>query len=228
MSEIRETAIVETFEVPTREPMIAMRTILQRVGAALTAAAHPFAGERSAPSLTLDKAAMLNQAESARTALVTLEGLRLPQTKAMEMQGRVRTLLQMDDRAGVAQLARESVLERQERLHATLPALVEKACQKAGLMVSRSGHSGEVVMANRPGTRQTVTVEVAKSKDGQVRLCFDADGFHGSACVETLETISDHLRQAGVIVQVESSRRKESRSAYEAPRLPTGRIQTGF
>jgi hypothetical protein len=242
MSEILHTERVEAVEVPSAEPLISLSDVLTGLGwlafqgtklAVMTAVGGgvlAYRGVRAAVN-TIQEAKRLSlpeiertitQAPDAKAALQRLAsspGISLPQGDAAALEARVQKLVAADDKLGVASLAREIVRGHQDRLQTTLLTLTVESCREIGFdaVTLRADHG--ILIAKNPNGRSSITIEVEKAKDGDVRLHFDADGFHGGACVEALDALRARLAAKGVRFHVGSRRRKDQRPAFDGRRI---------
>lgn len=153
-------------------------------------------------------------AASARDALATLAAtstLEVPVAESRMLEARLEKLIVQNDRAGVIALGHELTAARQDRWQAQIIPLIADSCRVIGFSPARLTGCQGIVSASREGTRQSLNIEVAKAKDGGVRIHFDADGFEGAVCVETLDALQAELCKRGVRYQLHERRRKPNR-----------------
>lgn len=214
MSEIRTTTTIESIEVPSVEPIFSFAAVVTSCGSAtsLTAGAATAVSRAHVPLPLMEK--MIMESGSARAAVAQLAqtaGLEVTLPQSAALRARVESLVASDDRSGVVRLARELVAGRQSRLQSQLTTLVAASCRAAGFTECSAGPGRGLLYAVKPGTRQNLSIEVAPSKEGQVQLHLDADGFEGGACVHALDALEAELRRRGVHCRLQSRRRKPSR-----------------
>ena len=243
MSEIRYTEPVEAIEVPPSEPLISLSDILMGVGwlafqgtklavkGAVAGSILAYKGARavtkaiqeSRPLLLRqvdDVIAQANSAKEALTHLAAAPGFEIPQAEAEQCKSRAEALATANDKLGVAAMAREIVRTRQDRLQTTLLTLATESCREIGFnAVTLRANHGSLVAKSADG-RQTITVEVDKAKDGDLKLHFDADGFHGGACIQALDALHKRMASKGVRFRVGARKRKEQRPAFDGKRTP--------
>ena len=235
MSEIRQTATIEKIEVPPREPMISLADVLTSVGwvafqgtklvvkGAVAGTALAYRGGTALANLVQESRRqgslsgvnrVTSSAASARDALAALaatSSLEVPVAESRALVSRLEELVAKNDKAGIAAVGRELVVSRQNRLQAHITPLVVEACRSIGFLPRCLNTDQGIVSACRKGTRQSLNIEVAKDKDGGVRIHFDADGFEGGVCVETLDALQAELHKRGVRYELHERRRKTSR-----------------
>jgi len=235
MSEIRSTTTIEEINVPPREPLVSFadvlmseaRGTLQGASSATTTAGTGkniihHAGtsllkaqgdlRRHATFSEVDQiAATAGSAREAVTLLAAASAIEVPHRVSKALATKLTTLVTNNDKIGVAAVARDLVAARQSRLHSQLIPLVVESCRAIGFVPTGLSADLGLVAANRPGTRQCMNIDVARTKDGGVQLHLDADGFEGAACVETLNSLQSELRKRGVECDLQERRRKPSR-----------------
>lgn len=243
MSEIRRTTTIEDIDVPPREPLISMSEVLAAGGwlalqtlkfAATTAVVGTHLAIRGGIAVSeairehrrqatfSDVDGIAKGSTSAREAVTSLAAfstLQVPNREASALNARLQTLVATNDRAGVAVVAKGLVAARQDRLQAQLVPLVAEACRAIGFTSAQMTSNGGVVAAYREGTRQSLSIDVAKAKDGGIQLHLDADGFTGGACVVALDALQTELRNRGVHCDLQERHRKQSRPAFDGNRL---------
>jgi hypothetical protein len=243
MSEIRRTTTIEDIDVPPREPLISLSDVLTAggwlalqtlkltaktaiVGTQLAinggiAMSNAIRKHRRHVTFS-DVDRIAGSAASAReavTSLAAFSSLQVPDREASALNARLQALVATNDRAGVAAVAKGLVAARQDRLQAQLVPLVAEACRSIGFTPTGIAPTGTLVAAHRNGTRQSLSIEVAKSKDGGIQLHLDADGFEGGACVVALDALQTELRNRGVHCDLQERHRKQSRPAVDGNRL---------
>jgi hypothetical protein len=241
MSEIRRSQPLKAIEVPQSEPLIRLSVILAGVGwltyqtaklAVKGAAAGSILAYKGTRALTNaiqeSHALSLSQvdevvakSQTAGEALVTLSttpGFDLPKAQAEVWKARIEKLAVTNDKLGVATMAREIVRTNQDRLQATLLTIASKSFQEIGFTPTpfRVEH-GAIVGKGRDG-RQSITVSVDKAKDGSVQLHFDAEGFHGGACIQALDALQRKMEADGVRFRISTRKRKEERPVFDGRR----------
>lgn len=245
MSEIRRTTTIEEIEAPHPEPLISLSSVLTAVGwiayqgtklavkgavagtvlaykgsKALTQAAS---GSRRKSTSLSEIERIVDSAENAEDAVRQLAGAPGLETVHKDVKTltlRLKTLVAANDKAGVAVLGRELVRARQARIHAQLVPIVADACRAIGFDSRIVDANTGLVVAKGSGS-QTVSVEVAKGKEGDVRIHFDSDGFRGNACAYVaLDPLQKELEARGVRVDLSVRRRKNRRPAFDGNRLP--------
>lgn len=241
MSEIRRSEPVETIAVPPSEPLISLSDILAGVGwltyqtgklavkGAVTGSILAYKGTRALTNAIQESRALsLSQvdevvaksqtASEALTNLATAPGFDLPEAQVEAWKARIEKLAVANDKPGVATMAREIVRTHQDRLQATLLTITSKSFQEIGFTPKpfRVEH-GAMVGKGRDG-RQTITVAADKAKDGSVQLHFDAEGFHGGACIQALDALQEKMEANGVRFRISARKRKEERPVFDGRR----------
>jgi len=243
MSEIRRTTTIEDIDVPPREPLISLSEVLAAGGwlafqtlkfAATTAVVGTHLAIRGGIAVSeairehrrqatfSDVDGIAKGSTSAREAVTSLAAfstLQVPNREASALNARLQALVATNDRAGVAALAKGLVAARQDRLQAQLIPLVAEACGAIGFTPAGIAAAGGLVAAHRAGTRQSLSIEVLKARDGGIQLHLDADGFEGGACVVALDALQTELRNRGVHCDLQERHRKQSRPAFDGNRL---------
>jgi len=243
MSEIRRTTTIEEIEAPSREPLVSLSEVLATGGwlafqglklAAKTAvvttrlavqggiAVSDAFREHRRHATFSDVDGIAKNSTSAREAVTSLAAfstLQVPSREASALNARLQALVATNDRAGIAAEAKGLVAARQDRLQAQLVPLVAEACRAIGFAPSQMTSAGGIVAAYREGTRQSLSVEVAKAKDGGIQLHIDADGFTGGACAVALDALQTELRNRGIHCDLQERKRKQSRPAFDGNRL---------
>jgi len=237
MSEIRRTEPVEAFEAPPSEPLISLSDVLAGVGwLAYHGARLTFKGAKLAYQggsaiaksiqeshdrpLTLPEIdAVIDRAPDAGDALRQLSStpsLELPAAAAQRWQADFSVLAPVD-KEGLKSAMHRFVGERQIRHQAEISRIAADCCLELGFQASTLRPEHGVLVARKG--RETLTVVTERRKDGGVALHFDADGFHGDACVKTLNSLHRKLEERGVRFHISTRRRKDEHRAIDAGRL---------
>lgn len=243
MSEIRRTTTIEEIEAPSREPLITLSDVLTAGGwlalqtmklSATTAVVTTKLVARGGVAMSgairehrrhatfSDVDGIVSGSASAREAVASLAAfstLQVPSREASALNARLQALVAANDRAGVAAVAKGLLGARQDRLQAQLIPLVAEACRAIGFTPAQMTSAGGMAAAYREGTRQSLSIEVAKAKDGGIQLHLDADGFTGGACVVALDALQTELRNRGVHCDMQERHRKQSRPVFDGNRL---------
>ncbi len=243
MSEIRRTTTIEEIEAPSREPLISLSEVLAAGGwlavqgmrlAATTAVVTTKLAVRGGIAVSdairehrrhatfSDVDGIAQGSTSAReavTSLAAFSSLQIPSREASVLNAKLQALVANNDRQGIANLAKGLLVARQDRLQAQLVPLVAEACRSIGFTPTGIAPTGSLVAAYRDGTRQSLSIDVAKAKDGGIQLHLDADGFEGGACVVALDALQAELRKRGVHCDLQERNRKQSRPAFDGNRL---------
>jgi hypothetical protein len=245
MSEIRETTTIDDLEVAPSEPLISLGELLAGVGflayqttrlavkgAWFTgklayqggrALANEIATARANRLAVSQIAPLVNSAGNTRQALNALaaaDGFEIPKLEAEKLKTRIESLVAANDKQGITALATELTRSRQERLRTSLLKLTAEACGEIGFSAQALRAEHGVLVAKSADGRRKITVAVDKTKEGDVKLHFDADGFHGGACIEALDALQARLTAKGVRFRLESRKRKDGRPAFDGRRLP--------
>lgn len=243
MSEIHRTTTIEEIEVAPREPLISLSEVLAAGGwlafqslklAAATAVVGTKLAVRGGIALTnaireqrrhatfSEVEGIAKNSASAREAVASLAAistLQVSRKEASALSAKLQTVVAANDRAAVAAVARELVAASQERLQAQLVPLIAESCRAIGFTPLRIATGVGLVAAHRDGTRQCLSIEVAKAKDGGVQLHLDAEGFEGGACIEALDALQSELRSRGVRYELQDRRRKQPRPVVDRARI---------
>lgn len=168
-------------------------------------------------------APMVNSADNAREALNALaasDGFAIPKSESEKWKARIESLVAANDKVGITALATELTRSRQERLKTSLFTLAAEACGEIGFSGQALRAENGILVAKSADGRRKITVAVDKTKEGDVKLHFDADGFHGGACIEALDALQARLTAKGVRFRLEARKRKDGRPAFDGRRLP--------
>jgi len=243
MSEIRTTTTIEDIDIPPREPLISLSDVLAAGGwvafqtlklAATTAVVGSQLVIRGGIALSgairehrrhatfSDVDGIAKKSASAREAVESLAAfstLQVPSKEANALSAKLQSLVANNDRAGISAVAKQLVEARQERLQAQLVPLVTASLKAIGFTQVEVSSVAGLVSALRDGTRQSLSIDVAKSKDGSIQLHLDADGFEGGECVVALDALQTELRNRGVHCDLQERRRKQHRPVVDRGRL---------
>ncbi len=245
MSEIRETTTIDDIEVAPSEPLISLGDLLAGIGflayhgtrlavkgafvtgslaykggRALASEIAKTRGERLAVSEIAPLVNSSGDAREALRALFTKNGFEIPKGESEKWKARIETLVGKNDKLGITALATELSRSRQERLKTSLLKLTAEACGEIGFSGQTLRAEHGVLVAKSADGRRTITVAVDKTKEGEVKLNFDAHGFHGGACIEALDALQTSLATKGVHFRLETRKRKDGRPAFDGRRLP--------
>ena len=245
MSEIRETTTIDDVQVAPSEPLISLGELLAGIGflayhgtrlavkGACLAGSLAYKGGRVLASeitsararriAVSELAPLVSSSDNAREALhalATSDGFEIPKAESEKFKARIESLVSANDKLGITALATELTRSRQERLKMSLIKLTAEACGEIGFSGQTLRVDHGVVVAKSADGRRTITVTVDKAKDGDVKLHFDADGFHGGACIEALDALQARLATKGVRFRLESRMRKDGRPAFDGRRIP--------
>lgn len=235
MSEIRNTTTIEEIEVPAREPLISLADVLTGVGwvafqgtklavkGAVAGTVLACRGGKAIAGAIQESrrhasfsevsriAASASSAREAITSLAEASLLEVPQRELSALAAKLETLVVRNDKRGVEAVARQLVAARQIRLQAQLLPIVAEACRAIGFVPDERSLASGVIVARGNGG-QTAVLEVAKCKDGGVRIHSETDGFHGGSCVPLFhEPLGTELRKRGVRSELAERRQKPNR-----------------
>lgn len=247
MSEIRETTTIDDVEVALSEPVITLGELLAGVGylayqgtkfvvkGAVIGGVLAYKGGRALANelrepgrnrLSLSEISpLVDSSASVPEALASLanaRGFEIPKCDAEKWKARIGSLVATDSKLGVAAMAKELTYARQERLKMSVLKLTKKACEEIGFITAPNVADHGILVAKSTDGRRTITVAVDKAKEGDVKLHFDADGFHGGTCIEALDALQNKLAAKGVRFTLDSRRRKDGQPAFDGRRLPQG------
>lgn len=245
MSEIRRTTSIEIEEPPATERGLSLADLLAGAGwlayegtklaakgtiAGMKLAAHAIHaanGCHESP-LSLSKAKLIIQgapdAASAMRSLAAQPGLEIPVAESQRWTQSLKALSSNGGKGDLLKLTEGIIRGRQDRLQAKTGALVAEACQAIGFAPKQLNGSPGLVTAAGIGTRK-ITVEVAKDRDGGLRMHLDAHGFHGGECIRALDALQAELSRRGVSFRVDSRRRKDRSPAIEGRAGIVGQVQ---
>ena len=164
----------------------------------------------------------VQSAKSARDAVESLAatpGFEMPVAAAEPFKAKLEALVARNDKVGVATLAKQLRRDSQDRLQTNLMTLTAESCKEIGFESVTLRPEQGILTARSATKGGIITVEVAKGKDGDVKLHLDADRFHGSACVESLDALQSKLATKGVRFRIESHRRKDRSPAFDGRRI---------
>jgi hypothetical protein len=224
MSEIRQTTTVEMLDVPPPEPVITLRELLAGVDWLATKDSAKTLNLRTAPptaalpftSSLLPNRHRPNEVLSKITAISALE---VPQRNGAALLNQIEKLVLSNDATGIEALGRALNLGCQNRQQDALLKLVSKSCGEIGFHGVPIPNRNNIVFARSADGARTLTIEVDKTKKGGLELHMDADGFHGGACVETLDRLEKILHKRGVRFTSKDQRRKDRCPAFDGRRL---------
>lgn len=241
MSEIRRTESVEAFEAPPSEPLISLSEILTGVAwvgfhAARLTTKGTVAGARLAcqggrilarelresrqRSLTLPEIGeLIDRSADNREALrqlATLPAMDLPKAEVSRWQAEFASLSPAD-RSSLKATMHRLVRSRQSRFQADLTNLAFEVCSELGFK-STVFHPEQGILVAKKG-QETLSFAVDKRKDGGISLRSDADGFHGSACIKTLNAVQRGMAKRGVRFRRSVRARKDEQRAIDGAQL---------
>jgi hypothetical protein len=244
MSEVRQTTTVEKVDAPASKPLISLADLLAGVGwlafqgtklaakGAVAAGILTCKGARAVSKsvretrqarLSLSETAtLISQAQDVRHAMMNLAahaGLELAAVEAEQWKARVEKLVAANDRAGTLTLVKELITARQNRLQTTVLTLAVDTCREIGFTAVTLRAGNGLLIAKSEDGKRTLAIEAERSKEGGIRLHFDADGFHGGTCAQALDALERGLHARGVRFAVRDRRRKERRPAYDGRKL---------
>ncbi len=245
MSEIRETTTIDEVEVAPSAPLISLGELLAGIGFLAyhgtrlavkgtclagslaykggRALASEIASARAGRLAVSGIAPLVSSSDNAREALralATTNGFEIPKAESERLKARIESLVSTNDKLGITSLATELIRSRQERLKTSLLTLTAEACGEIGFSGQALRVEHGVLVAKSADGRRTITVAVDKTKEGDVKLHFDADGFHGGACIEALDALQTRLAAKGVHFRLETRKRKDGRPAFDGRRIP--------
>jgi hypothetical protein len=245
MSEIRETSTIEDIEITPSEPVVTLGELLAGLGylaytgsklaatGAVKAGALAWrggkAGVKAISQMHYQRLSvaqitpLVQSAASAREALAQLASLgrvEIPASHAPALKIRLEKLASANDKLGVAAAATDLIRFRQNRLQAAALKLTREACKEIGFTPQTLPDEHGIIVAIGADGIQKLTLAVEKTKDGDVKLYFDADGFYGGACITTLDALQRRLAAKGMRFTIVFSTRKDERPAFDGGRLP--------
>lgn len=245
MSEIRDTTTIDEVNVAPAEPLISLGDLLAGVGflayhgtrlvvkgtclgATLAykgsrALANEIMNARQGRLAVSEIAPLVTSSDNAREALRALaasNSFEIPKAESERLKARIESLVSANDKLGITALATELIRSRQERLKTSLLTLTAEACGEIGFSSLALRIEDGVLVTKSADGRRTITVAVDKTKEGDVKLHFDADGFHGGACIEALDALHARLTAKGIHFRLETRKRKDLRPAFYGGRIP--------
>lgn len=244
MSEIRRTTSIEIDEPPTTERGLSLADLLAGAGwlayqggrlaakgaiAGVKLAAHAVQNSRAhlENPLTISGAKqIIERSPDAATALRELAarpGMVIPVDCSPQWKQTLASLSPESNKGEVMKIAEGMIRLRQDRLQATTSRLVAEACNAIGFSPRPLNGSPGLVTANGAGTRK-ITVEVAKDRDGGLRMHLDAHGFHGGECIRALDALQRELAERGVSFHVDSRQRKDRAPAIDGTGYAAGQL----
>jgi hypothetical protein len=243
MSEVRETTTIEEIDAPASEPLISLTQVLAAVGwlayqgtrvavkGAIAGSVLAYKGGRAIAAAVKEQRKQACMSEIARAVgssriaqeavakLSLMSGLEISQNEAPLFTARLQTLVANNDKRGIGTMARELVIARQTRIQSQLLPIVVESCRAIGFEPQPLDVRHGIIVAKGKG-RQTITIEIARAKDGDVRLHFDSDGFEGGACAyAALDPLQDQLRARGVRFELTKRARKHQRPVFDRSRM---------
>ncbi len=241
MSEIRRTEPVEAFDAPSSQPLISLSDILVGVAwvgyhAARLTVKGAVAGSKLAcqggealarniresrtRALTLPEIDRIidqsNDTGEALRHLASTPAMELPQSDMSRWQGDLSTL-NPTDKSGLKSAMHQLVTGRQSRMQSDLTIIAAEVFSELGFQTTSLRPEHGVLVAKNG--RQRIFVAVDKRKDGGVALNLDADGFHGGACIRTLDAAQRKFEKRGVHFHVSSRKRKDEHRAIDGRRV---------
>lgn len=245
MSEIRRTTSIEIEEPPTTERGLSLADLLAGAGwlayqggrlaakgtiAGVKLAAHAIqtSREQADKPLSISGARQIIErspdAASALRELAARPGMEIPIDDSPRWSQTLASLSTSSHRGEVMKLAEGLIRLRQDRLQATTSMLAAEACKAIGFSPKPLKGSPGLVTASGAGTRR-ITVEVAKDRDGGLRMHLDAHGFHGGECIRALDALQRELAERGVSFHVDSRQRKDRAPAIDGTGHAAGHLQ---
>lgn len=245
MSEIRRTTSIEIDEPPSTERGLSLADLLAGAGwlayqggrlaakgaiAGVKLAAHAI---QTSPAhadkpLTISGARQIIErspdAAAALRELAARPGMEIPEDCSPRWKQTLASLSPESNKTEVMKLAEGMIRLRQDRRQATTSRLVAEALTAIGFSPRPLNGSPGLVTATGAGTRK-ITVEVAKDRDGGLRLHEDAHGFHGGECIRTLDALQRELFKLGVSFHVDARQRKDRAPAIDGTGYAAGHLQ---
>ena len=244
MSEIRRTTSIEIDEPPTTERGISLADLLAGAGwlayqggrlaakgtiAGVKLAAHAIQASRdhADKQLTISGARQIIErspdAAAALRDLAARSGMEIPVEHSERWRHTLASLSPASNKGEVMKLAEGMIRLRQDRLQAATSRMVAEACTAIGFAPKPLSDSSGLVTATGAGTRR-ITVEVAKDRDGGLRMHLDAHGFHGGECIRALDALQRELAERGVSFHVDSRQRKDRAPAIDGTGYAAGHL----
>lgn len=236
MSEIRTTRTITHIEAPPPEPVVSLAELLRQAGGltsnrtaadilvASSTPALPAQSEATAATMTIQKAQeLVEKSRSARHALAALAStmnLEIPKRASTALLERIQKCVSLDSRSAVTALAHDLMRNRQNQMQRTLYRLAREGCAAIGFETVSTPEAAGLLITRSKNGNQKIAVDVEKTADGGVRMHFDGDGFHGSACVEALNGLEQWLREHGVRCESAESVPKRRGGVWDARRVP--------
>jgi hypothetical protein len=245
MSEIRRTTSIEIDEPPSTERGLSLADLLAGAGwlayqggrlaakgaiAGVKLAAHAVqhSGAHAGKPLTISGAKQIIErspdAAAALRELAARPGMEIPVDFSPQWKQTLASLSPESNKGEVMKIAEGMIRLRQDRLQATTSRLVAEACAAIGFSPKPLNGSPGLVTATGAGTRK-ITVEVAKDRDGGLRMHLDAHGFHGGECIRALDALQRELAERGVSFHVDSRQRKDRAPAIDGTGYAAGHLQ---
>lgn len=147
-------------------------------------------------------------AAEALAELTRHENFRVALTQMQPLRQRIEAILAADDKPAVLMLARELVRTQQAMIRASLAEITAESLRAMGFTPLKIDSVKGLVSGRKAGTRQQLSLEIRDDQDGGVKAFFDADGFHGHACHESLETLQREMTSRGADFEVVTRRTK--------------------
>lgn len=244
MSEIRRTTSIEIEESPSSERGLSLADLLVGAGwlayqgtrlaakgaiAGVKLAAHAMQTSRghADKALTISGARQIIErspdAAAALRDLAARPGMEIPVEDSPRWRQALASLSPTSNKGEVMKLAEGMIRLRQDRLQATTSMLVAEACTAIGFAPKPLNGSPGLVTATGAGTRR-ITVELAKDRDGGLRMHLDAHGFHGGECIRALDALQRELAKHGVSFHVDSRQRKDRAPAIDGTGRAAGHL----
>jgi hypothetical protein len=241
MSEVRSTETVEAFEAPPSQSLISLSDVLAGVAwvgfhAARLTLKGTVAGARLACQGGQAIARELRESHQRSLSLPEIDRLidssgdngealrQLAATPAMDLPMSEATRWQADfaalaptDRAGLKSTMHRLVRNRQSRLQADLTSLASEVCGELGFVPTTFRPEQGILVAKKG--RETLSYTFDCRKDGGISQHSDAEGFHGGACIRTLDAVQRGMEKRGVRFGGSSRFRKDEHRAIDGARV---------
>ena len=238
MSEVRETTTIESITVPEPEPVLSFAQLLADIGPLTRNASALPRLERggmkrsnavsfATSSSLVQIGSLIRHAKTAKEAIQLLSAeipLNVSSSEANQWKTILRRASESNDKDTLARAVAQIAGRQQDRIQQSVISISQKVLAGRGFSSQITNSREGLIVAKRPGSEQTMTIDVSRSNSGEISMKFDLDGFYGEGCIDALNEVQEDLAKAGVRTTTISRQRKDPRAQYDGERLPHNTI----
>jgi hypothetical protein len=150
--------------------------------------------------------------------------LNVSSSEANQWKTIIRRASESSDKYSLARAVAQIAARQQDRIQESVLSISQKVLARRGFSSQITNFREGLIVAKRPGSDQTMTIDVSRSKTGEIGMKFDLNGFYGEGCIDALNEVQEDLAKAGVRTTTVSRQRKDPRPQYDGGLLPLNTI----